>query len=99
MNISKIAKDHETAWIGEAELATRAPSAPLEADASWNHLEEVESAHSTKLFCPQALRCNMVQPRTAQDRSKQKQNTIEYYFLYFFPSHGHMCRVCNMQLR
>ena len=52
MNISKIAKDHETAWIGEAELATRAPSAPLEADASWNHLEEVESAHSTKLFCP-----------------------------------------------
>ena len=75
------AKDHETAWIGEAELATLAPS-PLE--ASWNHLEEVESAHGTKLFRPQV--------GDRSDRSKQKQNkvkicqtTVFFLFILLFP--------------
>lgn len=88
MNISKIAKDHETAWIGEAELATRAPSAPLEADASWNHLEEVESAHSTKLFCPQ------VQHGATTNGTRQVQAETEYYRILFFVFFVHPMDIC-----
>ena len=75
MNKPKIAKDHETAWMGEAELATLAPSAPLEAEASWNHLEEVESAHGTKLLCPQVPPHSTGQDRTGPSRR-------EYSFLF-----------------